>query len=1261
MDSYVPIGGVQLPAVHRRLSRLYNDTKRRSDFVTTEPTQHVEADPEIKSLHRKLRIQKDRFVTWGLEWSDPNQSAEILIDSSLSKAGLSDLVGSIMSTIKDILAEAEPLWISSQRLAGETTEQPPQPVRRGEKIRMVVWDKTRFEDLLRDLTTSIDTLYDLSRTRSSHSQSAAIAKPSASADDLRPFESSRIQTPQQIDPRSLKNLRNMQAEPMTEVAETHRSHEIVFMDKPAYAELTRTASGARQPHAPLLLEYAAFDPIYSITGISPPMSRFEKLSAALQAEPQRAPGSWTGLPRLLGYFEDMDNSRFGLVYQFPRTFNPVTYEHLTQNPLYNLCTLKDLLARPDFEPKLEAKFRLAANLANTVFDMHARGITHGNLGDANVSFCNAVGTDPEVSGISQGEVDIRRPLISSFDLFTDPNSIETPGEFSLYKHPLDPRHSPQSPLAKNADSKTFDLYSLSMVLLSIGLWTKLENLVPNMDSPSIPESVLDQLTIRCGTLYAKVVQTCWNAVDQELAGHHPAEQIVSRIQLKASRYLEACCILDGVSALEERLGDDLGDARPQSVRLSTASADGPSQETRSEKRSSAVAAAPADNKTEKPSPISQAQVQPSTKTSASAETAEAEVVMKQKMRLFPHVPLPPEVVDRWNTYIMPQINSALRAFYRKNPESVEISLESIGEAPHRTKPTVLVVCTSVGKVKAILKKKLGDLFDGTQGVGLKVCRGHMLRSRYDSVGRSMSGEEGSGQEVVAANPDYQRQPTNGASIGAWIGDRHLPPVSLGGMLTVDERLYGMTVHHMLDDPELNRKAGKQEATRSMAGTQGITDLDAWYAAQYQATSDTEPDSSGTEDYACEFSDSDSLSESAVTSDYSDDDDEDEEYEDDSEPGDIPGIEPGCGEDYIITQPALDDVDDDFYPSAETQDEDHLATCTLGEMYASSGIKRRTENGWVHEIDWALFQFHDERLPPGNIIPIISPDSPSKRNQRPLSKVPASNVSPTTIVPTSRLPGLQVQCMARTSGLQTGLIMQAVATVKIYGRTSPSQTYQVSGTRPPPDSSPHPKQSSLPMGIPGDSGAWVIDREQGRVCGHILAFSERKRVAYICPMDVLVLDIAETLEANEIRLPGGEVVYLREGTLRSNLGGIGRQLTQRSIRSECSALTGFHGSEGEAGDDENEDQPTLVNRLDSTRRKSQRTSVATATAGRSESHLAGQAQPGAERVDEEKDEDEFDEAIEVDGGLADRMRRMELAGSDQQGLSEMDLMRRWGYV
>lgn len=1043
MESFLPLGGFQLP-FQRRLSRLYNDTKKSSDFVK-EP---VSEDPEIKAMHRKLKIQKDRLVSWGLEWSDPANEKEI--DESLSKAGLSDLVGSIMSTIKDILAEAEPLWLSSKRRLGEKETEG------DKKLPIVVWDKGRFEDLIKDLTASIDTLHDLSRTRSSAATSARAARSAKSTEELKPFGSTRMQTPQQIDQRTLTSM----------------TSRIVVMSKQAYSDL----NNGRQ-WSPLLLEHAAFDPIYSTTGIMPSMSRFEKLSNGLQSESHRSPGAWIGLPLLLGYYEDMENSRLGLVYQFPATFNPVTFEDLTHNPIDNLCTLADLLSKP--APRLEAKFRLAHNLANTVFDMHARGVTHGALMDTTILF-STNGT----------ETDVRKPLISSFDLFADEGPQVTSTSATLHRHPLDPRTTSDSPLMSIQDSKTLDLYSLAMILISIGLWTNLENLT---SSPSIPESVLDQLGVQCGTLYMRAVQVCWNAVEQELSRPGSSDEILSQVQIRASRYLEACSILDGVSDLDDRIGD-VGDPggreRQPSLAVSMSSLAGPSTEGK-QQRSSATTPVVHERMHE----LSRPSVVPS-----STPSIDPKISPSPKLRLYPQIPLPPDAVEKWNTVVMPQVNMALRHFCRKHPESVEITLESIGESPQKTTPTVLVVCTSVGKVRSIITKKLGALFDGTTGFALKVCRGSVVRSRKNF------GQTGNEDQDEPANPGFQVRPQNGASIGAWIGDRHLPPVSFGGLITVNDKTYGMTVHHMLDDQD-EMQSADNPPMRSAAHDYSFEDSD---------------DTSGSEDYACEFSDNESdFSDTDVTS---DDEDEDEEFEED---GDIPGVEPGCGEGYIITQPAFEDVDKGFYPSEETENEDHLDTYRLGEIYATSGIRRRHEsNGYVHEIDWALFEFQQDRFPAINQVPRLRQQDTS----------PAVHFQPTIVAPLEELPGLEVQCSARTSGLQTGKILPAIASIKIYGRTSMSHTYQVS-SKAASDSIPvlGPLSSSavntrsvpgVSLGIPGDSGAWVVDRRRGHLCGHVLAFSHKKQIAYISPMDVLVRDIAETLEASEVRL-GGECVFSRD--------------------------------------------------------------------------------------------------------------------------------------
>jgi hypothetical protein len=59
-------------------------------------------------------------------------------------------------------------------------------------------------------------------------------------------------------------------------------------------------------------------------------------------------------------------------------------------------------------------------------------------------------------------------------------------------------------------------------------------------------------------------------------------------------------------------------------------------------------------------------------------------------------------------------------------------------------------------------------------------------------------------------------------------------------------------------------------------------------------------------------------------------------------------------------------------------------------------------------------------------------------------------------------------------------------------------------------------------VGGDSGAWVIDNDSGNVCGHVLAWCERWKIAYICPADVILEDMQRTLGANRICLPGSSV-------------------------------------------------------------------------------------------------------------------------------------------
>jgi hypothetical protein len=68
-------------------------------------------------------------------------------------------------------------------------------------------------------------------------------------------------------------------------------------------------------------------------------------------------------------------------------------------------------------------------------------------------------------------------------------------------------------------------------------------------------------------------------------------------------------------------------------------------------------------------------------------------------------------------------------------------------------------------------------------------------------------------------------------------------------------------------------------------------------------------------------------------------------------------------------------------------------------------------------------------------------------------------------------------------------------------------------------------------VPGDSGAWIYNSSTLQLCGHVLAWSDKRKTAYIAPMEVLFEDIKKTLDAEQVSLPSaGEKAVPRSSAL-----------------------------------------------------------------------------------------------------------------------------------
>jgi hypothetical protein len=124
---------------------------------------------------------------------------------------------------------------------------------------------------------------------------------------------------------------------------------------------------------------------------------------------------------------------------------------------------------------------------------------------------------------------------------------------------------------------------------------------------------------------------------------------------------------------------------------------------------------------------------------------------------------------------------------------------------------------------------------------------------------------------------------------------------------------------------------------------------------------------------------------------------------------------------------------------------------------------------VFELDWAICKRSGSR-------PMI--------NRTPLLFEGISSIPPDTRcrVPCEVVPGAEVYATGRTSGFQRGVISDAPCVSRIFGRESFNREWEIQRPRKVDEA----KWRTEGLGIPGDSGAWVIDAHTHVLYGQVWA-------------------------------------------------------------------------------------------------------------------------------------------------------------------------------
>ncbi|KAK3692635.1 prion-inhibition and propagation-domain-containing protein [Podospora appendiculata] len=203
-------------------------------------------------------------------------------------------------------------------------------------------------------------------------------------------------------------------------------------------------------------------------------------------------------PNCVGYFDDREylgSEQYGWIFKMPPGSDRDT----------RILSLYDILGVEKLRPSLAQRLSLAKRLCSTLLDLQAANWLHKGIFSDNVIFHATDGAcaDGDTLGYNP-----EKPLLSGFE-FSRPEGSQTTARdtdttWDLYRWPSIQRELP----TQRNSRKTFDLYSLGLVLLEIAHWQPLHRLLHLGDhEPTDSQQTRPKVGIKeehtAGTLYTE--------------------------------------------------------------------------------------------------------------------------------------------------------------------------------------------------------------------------------------------------------------------------------------------------------------------------------------------------------------------------------------------------------------------------------------------------------------------------------------------------------------------------------------------------------------------------------------------------------------------------------------------------------------------------------------------------------------------------------------------------------------------------------------
>ena len=162
-------------------------------------------------------------------------------------------------------------------------------------------------------------------------------------------------------------------------------------------------------------------------------------------------------PTCVGFVDDRKQKcRFGWIFRMPEGSHKGTL----------LKSLHSMLGQRVSKPTLAQRISLSRKLASSLSHLHTANWLHKGIHSGNVIFCG-----------ENEEFDVEHPILSGFE-YSRPQSNKTTSRnldprWDIYRWPKIQNEAPNAAGSR----KTYDIYSLGLVLLEIAHWEPLNKLM----------------------------------------------------------------------------------------------------------------------------------------------------------------------------------------------------------------------------------------------------------------------------------------------------------------------------------------------------------------------------------------------------------------------------------------------------------------------------------------------------------------------------------------------------------------------------------------------------------------------------------------------------------------------------------------------------------------------------------------------------------------------------------------------------------------